>query len=311
MAKRSADQIRRKTEMAKKIFRHHFGKLPVSIAYKPAGLTNYVFEAKGAAGKFIIRLAEAEPKLQDYIKEQWVVARARENGVPVANILEVGAAVVGKPYMLQEKMEGQEAADHPDRLKILRDLGSLAKLIHAIHTTGFGKVFDWSENQLSKNTTWKAFLEEEMELDSRLEIFEKAKVFSAVQLKRLRQQLNKIGKWQIKPGLNHGDLRLKNVIINDTAKIIGIIDWEHASSNFAPFWDFSIALHDLSIDAKQHFLEGYGMAPDEFERSAFAVKAFNIINYAPKIKRLSDRRDSLALEYYRLRLNGFLDLYSI
>ena len=311
MRKRSKEQIRKKTDMAKKIFKHHFGKVPERIHYKAAGLTNYVFEVKGKAGEFIIRVAENDAKIKDYIKEQWVVARVREHDIPVANILEVGNEIVSKPYMLQEKMEGQEAPDHPDRLKVIRDLGKYASIIHSIATVGFGQVFDWSENQLSKNSNWEEFLEQEMDISGRLEIFEKNKIFSNANFKVLRRRLEQIAKWRKSPSLNHGDMRLKNVIINDAGKINGIIDWEHASSNIAPYWDFSIALHDLSIDAKQQFLEGYGIKTDEFIKMSYATKVFNIINYAPKIKRLSERKDRLALDFYRLRLNGELDLYSL
>ena len=50
---------------------------------------------------------------------------------------------------------------------------------------------------------------------------------------------------------------MKNVIVNEAGEIKAILDWEDCSSNCAPYWDFSIALHDLSIDGKQKFLEGY------------------------------------------------------
>ena len=36
--------------------------------------------------------------------------------------------------------------------------------------------------------------------------------------------------------------------------------WEFCSSNVAPYWDLSLALHDLSIDAKQASLGGYGVS---------------------------------------------------
>jgi hygromycin-B 4-O-kinase len=256
-------------------------------------------------------VADAENKINDYIKEQWVVARAKEEGVPVANILEVGIHEAGKPYMLQEKMDGMEAADHPDRLKILKEIGRLARIIHQIPTSNYGVVFDWSENQLSKNNSWEEFLRKEIDVSGRLEIFHRNKIFSTANFKKFRHNLHKISKWKKKPTLNHGDLRLKNVIINDAGKILGVIDWENASSNIAPYWDFSIALHDLSVDAKQEFLEGYGIKTREFSRMAYALKVFNIINYAPKIQHVADRKEHKTLELYRMRLNGYLDLYSL
>ena len=129
--------------------------------------------------------------------------------------------------------------------------------------------------------------------------------------KKLVTLLKKIERWKDKPTLNHGDIRLKNVIIDDKAKIIAIIDWEDCSSNIAPFWELSIALHDLSIDDKQAFLEGYGLPAEEFSRKAYALKALNIINYAPQIERLAKRKDKKTLEQYRLRLNGYLDMFSL
>ncbi len=54
-------------------------------------------------------------------------------------------------------------------------------------------------------------------------------------------------------------MRLKNVVVDDRGTITAVIDWEFCTSNLAPYWDLSVALHDLSIDAKQQFLVGYGL----------------------------------------------------
>jgi aminoglycoside phosphotransferase (APT) family kinase protein len=53
-------------------------------------------------------------------------------------------------------------------------------------------------------------------------------------------------------------MRLKNVMVDEAGKITAVIDWEFCSSNVAPYWD--LALHDLSVDAKQAFLGGYGVS---------------------------------------------------
>ena len=111
--------------------------------------------------------------------------------------------------------------------------------------------------------------------------------------------------------MNHGDLRLKNVIVDDEGRIQAILDWENCSSNLAPQWELSLALHDLSIDSKQEFLRGYGLKPDEIIAMAPLLKALNVINYAPHVKRAVERNDSDRLEWYRLRFSGALDLYSL
>jgi hygromycin-B 4-O-kinase len=118
-------------------------------------------------------------------------------------------------------------------------------------------------------------------------------------------------KLKSRPVLNHGDLRLKNVIADEGGKILAIIDWEKATSNVAPHWDLSIALHDLGIDQKQQFIEGYGIAPKRLADIAPYIKAFNLLNYAEAIGSAIKSKNKPELAKLSTRLSGDLDLYSI
>jgi len=311
MSKRSAAQVRSKKEMTKKIIKHHFGTTPKNIEFQTAGRTNFVFEVEVKDSQYIVRIAAAQNKLHDFIKEQWATEKAREKGVPVPEILEVGHEIISFPYMLQQKINGDEATDHPKRLDILQNLGNYARLIHSIPTSNFGKVFDWSKNRLSKNKTWTNFLDEELNVPWHLKFFEKEKILTAKNTKKLSALFNRARKLKVTPMLNHGDLRLKNVLVNETGKIVAIIDWENCTSGIVPYWDFSIALHDLSIDGKQKFLEGYGLDFDEFNRMAWLIKAFNLVNYSNSFNEILEKKDIIRMEFYRLRMNGYLDLFSI
>ena len=311
MSTRSASQVRTKKEMAKKIIKHHFGALPKKIEFQTAGRTNFVFETEVKNSGYIVRIAANGNKLHDFIKEQWVTEKAREKGVPVPEILEVGNEIIGLPYMLQGKIDGEEATDHPQRLEILQSLGSYARLIHSIPTCDFGKVFDWSKNRLSKNKTWPDFLDTELDVPGHLKFFEKQNILTPNNVKKLSALFARARKLKFTPRLNHGDLRLKNVLVNEAGKIVAIIDWENSTSGIVPYWDFSIALHDLSIDGKQKFLEGYGVDFDGFNRMAWLIKAFNLINYSNTFKRIVEKKDSARMKFYRLRMNGQLDLFSI
>src|SRR5215211_8119877 len=128
MPKRTSAQIKSQAQMAKKIFLHHFGKAPDKIAYQAAGKTNFVFEITSGRKNYIVKISRSQEKLHDFIKEQWVVQKAHEQGVPVPEILEVGSEVVRFPYMLQQSVKGDEAVNHPLRSDILCDLGEYAKL---------------------------------------------------------------------------------------------------------------------------------------------------------------------------------------
>src|SRR5829696_1825040 len=145
MPAHTAIQVRQKKEMVKKIIRHHLGSSPKRVEFKPAGKTNFVFEAECKQEKFIIRIGSEANKFNDYLKEQWAVEKADSMGIPVADILEIGNEIVSLPYMLQKKLDGTEATDHPDRKRILKEVGTISRLIHHIPTTQFGNVFDWSK----------------------------------------------------------------------------------------------------------------------------------------------------------------------
>ncbi len=297
--------------MTRRIIEHHFGTKPKRIEHQGSGLSNFVFLVHHTEGDFVIRISPDATRINAFIKEQWAVGKAREAGVPTAEILEVGNSVIPYPYMVVRRVAGRDATVHPERLAILREMGRYAALINSISTTGFGGVFDWSSNQLSHNATWNEYLHGELRLDTRLEILRKQRMFNPTRLKTLRTLLESAAKRSAKTALNHGDIRLKNVIVNEAGKITAIIDWEDCVSHLTPHWELSLALHDLSIDEKQEFLTGYGLPAKQFAEIAPVVKALNIINYAPHIERMSEQNDQPQLERLRTRLSGALDLYSI
>ena len=303
--------VREAKSMARRIVEHHFGTKPKRIEHNASGMSNWVFLVHHSEGDFVVRLSPIPTKINSFIKEQWAVRRAHEVGVPTPDILEVGNEVVPVPYMVSRRVRGRDATHHPDPFPILRQMGRYAALINSIPTTGFGQVFDWSNNQLSRNETWKQYLHSELKLDARLTTLEKERMVSAAKSKEMRSLLERGVKRLPKTALNHGDMRLKNSIVDERGKITAIIDWEHCSSNLTPHWELSLALHDLSIDEKQEFLKGYGLHEKTLAEIAPVMKALNLLNYAPRIEQLVQMNDRVQIEQYRIRLAGVLDLYSL
>ena len=98
--------------------------------------------------------------------------------------------------------------------------------------------------------------------------------------------------------------RFESIFVS--ARRIGFGNLEHG-----PPLELSIALHDLTIDEKQSFLQGYRLALEEYLEMAPGIKAFNLLNYAPVVRRAQERKDKARLLNLRVRLNGALDLYSM
>ncbi|HEX6945192.1 MAG TPA: aminoglycoside phosphotransferase family protein [Casimicrobiaceae bacterium] len=297
--------------LARAVMEHHLGAAPRRVAPAHGGLQNDVLEVAHAEGDFVIRIGRVPEKLNAYLKEQWSMKRAREVGVPVPEVLEVGNEAIGRPYMVARRVEGRPGTQCEDRPAVLRAMGALAARIHTIRTTGFGATFDWSHNRLSHNATLRAFLQRELCVASRLATLERLRMLDAARLERLAKLVRSLSRNRMPSTLNHGDLRLKNVMVDDRDRIVALIDWDEALACAGPAWDLAIALHDLSIDEKDAFTRGYGLDARALRTHRGAMRAFNLLNYAPKAEELAGRRDREGLAALRLRLSGAFDLYAM
>jgi aminoglycoside phosphotransferase (APT) family kinase protein len=304
----SAAAARKARTMVAAIVEHHLDMPPRRVVAASGGLTNHVFAVDHAAGPLIVRINESAEKINDFLKEQWAIARAGAAGVPVPEVLEVGMQAVPHPYMIARRVRGENANVHRHRRTVLQQMGHLGALINSIATDGYGQTFDWSHNRLSRNASWCEFLEREVSIDARLQALQRHRMLSAAQARQLRAALLAVPPSSLKPRLNHGDMRPKNVLADERGRVTAIIDWEDCCSN-PPLWDLSLALHDLSIDEKRAYAEAYGIEERELLAIAPAVRALNVLNYAPAVEQADAEGNQAELTHLRLRLNGVFDLY--
>lgn len=274
------------------------------------GLNNEVFMAEHAKGEFVVRLGADTSSEDVFHKEHWSVLRAEEAGVPVCEIVAVGEEA-GRPFMVSSKVEGKPAGVAEDRVKVACELGEYAALINQVPTTGYGRIFDWAPPHLERNPSWSAFLDDELHLDHRLEVLLSSNFITTAQAVAVRSHLHELDSPDLRTTLNHGDLRMKNVLVDEADKIVAILDWEMAVSNPAPEWELSTALHDLSIDQKTSFLRGYGVSEERLTSMSPILSSLNIVNYAPYVEQAVQSGDLEQLEDFRLRLSGVLDLFSV
>jgi len=301
---------RRARRMVDTLCRHYFGEKPRRVERRGGGLTNLVYEFHAAGADYIARLHADPAQINRYLKEQWAMQHARAHGVPTPEVLEVDVGVVELPSMVSRKIDGSAATDHPQRIETIRELGRIAAKLHHARTHGFGSKFDWSSNRLSHCPTWGDYLDGEFDVGSRIATLARARMLSARQLDTLHASVEAMRGWRKPPVLNHGDLRLKNVVVAPgSGEVLALIDWDESLSAPAPYWDLSIALHDLSLDAKQAFLEGYGMSPQAYTNALPFMRAINTLNYAGTVARLQRDKRGPGLGWYRARLRGGFDLF--
>jgi aminoglycoside phosphotransferase (APT) family kinase protein len=302
--------IRRYRRLARRIVQHYFGTPAARIVYRSSGLTNYVFAINHVEGQFVIRISPEPERINAFRKEWWAAQQARTAGIPIPDILAVGNDIGPEPYMITRRVSGAEATYHPKRLRIIREMGRFGALINSIQTNGFGSNFDWNPDG-AKIRTWSEYLDREYRIARRLEFFATHRILPEAELNKLSAIIDQTRKTEIRPALNHSDLRLKNVIVDDDGEITALIDWEESLSAVAPQWELSIALHDLSIDEKHAFVEGYGLAPEHLIEMVPLIKAFNILNYESVVAAAIEKDDQKTVSEIILRLNGTFDLFSL
>jgi hygromycin-B 4-O-kinase len=301
--------IRHYRHVAKTIVLRHFGAPASRIVYKPSGRTNYVFAVNHVEGQFVVRISPDHDRIKAFKKELWASNKVREAGVPSPEVIAVGNDVVSEPYTITRRVTGTEATHHPNRQRIIHSMGRSAALINSISTHGFGTNFDWTDEEQAHDS-WTTYLHDEFELQKRIDLFATHRILPDTELSDLTRTLEAPTSKRPEPCLNHSDLRLKNIIVDEGGDIAAIVDWEDCLSTIAPQWELSIALHDLSIDEKHVFIEGYGLSNRQIEEMAPLIKAFNILNYSQAIEQAVEKDDNKRLGELKLRLKGCLDLYS-
>jgi hygromycin-B 4-O-kinase len=295
--------------IARHILKSQFGVNDAELTPKEGGLTNYVFEAATPAGPIVLRLGPSEKRTSDFAREHCVIDRVREAGIPAPEVLDQGEHD-DWAYLILKWLPGRSATDHPKRLDILRESARLAATgIHLIRPIGYGHDFALEGQCSNGHLSWRAWLDEVLDASGRVARLRKHDIISDEQLKKLRDTLEEVRRWTGAPVLNHGDLRLKNLMVDDDGSIVAIIDWDSSVSVIGPHWDLSVALHDLNVDEEEAFLDGYGMRTEDVPKFAPVWRLFNAINYVPEVERLLRRRDQSGLERIRNRFRGALGLY--
>jgi tRNA A-37 threonylcarbamoyl transferase component Bud32 len=95
-------------------------------------------------------------------------------------------------------------------------------------------------------------------------------------------------------GLNHGDLSLKNVIVNEFGNV-HLIDWGSAEASIVPHHDLIQMLkmrmleNDPADADSQSFLEGYGISPFELAQMLPTLESLLLLRAFDKLRWALDR----------------------
>jgi len=242
------------------------------------------------SAKLLVRISDQNESLNEYRKEQWCIEKAALLGVAVAKVLDVGLSEE-HAYMIQKYISGDEGRDtYFPKSDVWLELGRYASLIHSIEVAGFGlKLQDLIQGD--SRESWLEYLNyniDSLNDDDELIVLG---VLTKSQSNVVSPIFADLKGESFDFGLNHGDLSLKNVIVDESGKV-NLVDWGSAEASIVPHHDLIQLLkmnmleNDPDNAAIRSFLEGYGMPLSEFEQmrptldSLLLLRAFDKLRWA-------------------------------
>ncbi|HVE57318.1 MAG TPA: aminoglycoside phosphotransferase family protein [Pyrinomonadaceae bacterium] len=278
----------KETETILKIISDEFAELPLKISpLIDKGFVNKVFLVETEIFKFIFRTNDLN-SFDEYEKERWAANRAIRKNIPTPQILKTGI-YENQAFSIQKYVEGIEGRDFSGDKKIIwKKLGEYAKQIHTIKIGGFGlKLRDMTEG--GSKSSWLKYLDYNIESLTDDDELLKLGVLTRKKSKIIRNIFENLKLSSFEFGLNHGDLSLKNTIV-DNAGMIHLLDWGSAEASIVPHHDLIQLLkvnmqeNDPDDSEIKAFLEGYGILRDEYEKMLPDLKSLSILRAFDKLR---------------------------
>jgi aminoglycoside phosphotransferase (APT) family kinase protein len=266
------------------------------------GSVNKVFIAEGAGHKVVVRMSDRDGALDEYEKEVWCIERAAARGVPVPSVMTLGLCE-GHAYLIESFIDGDEGRDsRAPGPGVWRELGRYAGLIHSIGVQGFGlKLSDITRGDA--RNSWLRYLEYNIESLNADDPLLRLKVLTRLQAQVIRGAFADMRGREFTFGLNHGDLSLKNTIVDASGRVT-LLDWGSAEASLVPHHDLIQLLKmnmlegDPDDEALRAFLDGYGISTAAYERLAWELETLLVLRAFDKLR--------WALDWKAEELDGFV-----
>nr|MBC9203953.1 aminoglycoside phosphotransferase family protein [Paenibacillus sp. PL91] len=240
-----------------------------------------------------------------YIKEKWCIEQAAALGIPGPEVLTIDI-VDETAYMIQAFVDGDNGLDSTVlKSDVWRQLGKYAKLINSIQVKGYGEnLIDpvhgefHSPSHAGSDGSWLGYVQYNINSLTESDRLIELGVITQMKSQRVRKLFENLKKGTFRFGLNHGDISLKNTIVNQTGQVI-LLDWGNAEvrtvhGDIISVMQCQILDGDPNIGEFKAFLDGYGISVEDLAdmRHLLLLRAFDNLRWA--IDRSPDQVESYA-----------------
>ncbi|WP_454191068.1 phosphotransferase [Paenibacillus sp. Marseille-Q7038] len=257
------------------------------------GFVNQVFLVETESCIVVVRMNDigAYPI---YVKEKWCIEQAAAKGIPGPEVLSIGSSNENA-YMIQTFVDGDNGLDSTTlNSDVWRRLGVYAKLIHSIEVNGYGEnLIDpvhgefHSPSHAGSDGSWLGYVQYNINSLTEDDRLIELGIINQMQSKRVRELFESLKKRTFRFGLIHGDISLKNTIVDQTGQVI-LLDWGNAEVRAVPHGEI-ICLMQCQIlngtpneEELKAFLEGYGISVEVLPemRQLLLLKAIDNLRWA-------------------------------
>jgi len=270
------------------------------------GVTNQVCVVETLNHKVVVRLNHKD-EYPNFIKEKWCIEQAAAVGVPGPEVLSVGIADE-TAYMIQAFVEGDNGLDSPlPKPMIWRQLGEYARRIHSIPVRGYGEnLLDPAQGEFQSpphpgsDGSWQGYVQYNVnELTAGDRLIELG-VMTRAESHSVRRLFELMKCRTFRFGLHHGDLSLKNTIVNAANEVI-LLDW-HAEVNVIPHATVALLMRNQILglvesandEEYEAFMDGYGGL---HEQDFADIRIFLLLRAFDNLRWAIDRRPDLIEPY--------------
>ena len=245
------------------------------------GFTNQVYKVNLCDEINIIKLRKGLRAYDDFLKERFCCEQAEKVGILTAKAICVDK-YKNVPFIVQSYIDGVNGSLCPDKSELIWvALGKYAKLLHSVDVKGYGfnmkdygvfhnyfidvkdytDVSDYFYN--SFNPTLKSHIEYNISCINQEDEFIKMGVYSLENINQIREAFSSLLDMDFELGLIHGDMSLKNTIINGDK--VFLIDFDGAHVGIVPFGEL-IWIERNTEKEFEIFREAYGISKETFAR---------------------------------------------
>ncbi|MCM3628457.1 aminoglycoside phosphotransferase family protein [Paenibacillus glycanilyticus] len=278
-----------------------------SYLIKDRGIDNQVCVVITENSKVVVRMND-EAFFPSYAKEKWCIEQAGAVGIPGPEVLSIGI-LDDTAYMIQAFIDGDNGLDSKvSKVEVWRQFGEYTRIINTIQVKGFGENLKdpvrgefQSPPHAGSDGSWLGYVQYNIDSLTEHDPLIQLGVITPNDSRQVRSLFENLKKDTFRFGLNHGDISLKNTIINHADEVI-LLDWCNSEVSAVPHGTVAQVMHcqmlglieGPNIEEFHAFLDGYGLNKTDLTAMwhLLLLKAFDTLRWA--IDQCPDRIEAYA-----------------